>query len=450
MAMIDDYAQLASRLFNNPVLPPQEGSRRVLDYASANNPFAAQIAALPQRIDEGLRPLSSSQRRQVTAVLLAALDSLGVSLTTAERLLALSDPAQFVLTGLTKLRAKLATLQLGVRHATFVSGLTAPQMRWLANYRAVRPDVEIRALPTQALRVLPVSASLDGGGLLGDQVAAPEMIRGVNSSTHGVCGVTTSCTVVVEYTEMGARSALLSTRGASIFPAQFVGDVAAPPDPGAVTCDLSALRRRLILPMGTGAIGSREILRALAAPGICRTAAGSTTKLIAATVIESAARDVLFDSAQVSVARRRSLASQIASLMDSITRTDVTFGIASVLRKALDLPSFVGPLAHMLERRMLPRFPDEVLAGIVVGSAGPRATTTFNFDGVPIACWKRAADGSAYLSACVDGAPEADLPLAVSSALTARNCTPDEPLLDCAAAIEASPPDAQGFAWTDR
>lgn len=449
MAMVDDYAQLASRLFNNPVLPPQEGARRMLDYASGNGPFAAQIAVLPQRIGEALRPLSSSQRRQITAVFLAALGSLGASLSSAERIVAQTDPLQFVVTGLAKLRAKMATLQLGVRHATFVSGMTAQQMRWLSNYRAVRPDVDIRALPTQVLRVLPVSASIDAGGLLGDQVSAPEMIRGVNVSTNGVCGVSTSCTVVVEYTEMGARSALLSTRGASIFPAQFVGEVAAPPDPGTVICDLTTLCQRLVLPMGTGAIGNREILRALAAPGVCRTAAGNASKLVAATVLEFALRDVLFESAQVSVARRRSLAGQIAPLMDSGTRADV-FGSASVLRRAFDLQSFITPLGHMLERRMIPRFPDELFEGIVIGSAGPRATTRFNFEGVPIACWKRAPDGRPYLSACVDGAPDADIQLAVSSSLAARNCTPDQRLLECAAAIQASPADAQGFLWADR
>jgi hypothetical protein len=99
MAMVDDCAQLASRLFNNPVLPPQEGVRRMLDYVSGNDPFSAQIALLPQRIDQALRPLSSSQRGQITAVFLAALGSLGVSLTSAERILALTDPIQFVVTG---------------------------------------------------------------------------------------------------------------------------------------------------------------------------------------------------------------------------------------------------------------------------------------------------------------------------------------------------------------
>jgi len=405
LAVRDDYLTVDDRLLNNPLLAA-DARQRLVDYATKTNPLVNRIALLPQSIDQALRQLPSVLRNRVILAFLAALDYLNTPLTPAERAKAQTDPVGFVVAGLAKLRAQLALLELGVRHATFVSGMTANQMHWLGNYRAIRRDVDIRPLPIQLLRVAPQASGIDLGGSLVGQVSAPEMIRGVNASTHGACGVRTSCTVLLEYTEMGARSALFSTRGAMVMPAQFLGDVGLSPDP-LITCDLAALLRHLVLPFGLGQIGNREILRALSAPDVCRTASGQATRLASAALLNPAFRDLLFASPHLAVATSQQLAADLAPLIDGNVRAGLSFGVVNTLSKKLSPRSFLDELERMLESGLMPRFPDELLAALVLSSTPTQGTTTFDFDGVPIACWKTGAEGDPYLSACPDAAPAA-------------------------------------------
>jgi len=261
--------------------------------------------------------------------------------------------------------------------------------------------------------------------------------------------VSTSCTVLLEYTEMGARSALLSTRGAVVMPAQFLGDVGLSPDPliTPITCDLAALRRRLVLPFGLGQIGNREILRALSAPDICRTTLGPATRLAAAVLLTPAFRDLLFNAPHLAAATTQQLAGDLAPVIDGNVRAGMSFGVVNTLWRGLPPQSFIDELERMLESRLMPRFPDELLAALVLSSTPTRGTTTFDFDAVPIACWKTGANGNPYLSACPDAAPGADLQIAISTGLAARNCRSDQLLSECAAAIQRLPADAQGFLW---
>lgn len=431
----DDYLALADRLRDN--LLSGDGRQPILDYATRLSKFQAALDQLPKNIDLALHGLTAAQRQQVMAQVISVLDKLAVPLTPADRAQATSDAVGFVITALTKLRATLATMELGVRYATFVSGMTAEQTHLLANYRAIHPNVVLRALPLQLLRVTPVSSVAGVPGALGDQVLAPEMIRGVNASTHGACGVTSSCTVLVEYTEMGARSALLSTHGASVMPAQFHGDVGVSPDPllTPTTCDMTTLHARLELPFGAGLSGDRELLRAISTPGVCRTASGNATRLASSIVLGTVLRDLLHAPAELANAQRTTLASDVGALVVPTS----SFGLLTLLRNALSFPGFLDVLEHTLEQRLMPRFPAELVAALTLSALPTKGTVTFDFDGVPLACWKADPSGQRYLSPCLDAVVPSDIQLAVSTELEARYCKPGDALLACAAKIAAVP-----------
>ena len=443
-----DYLALAERLRGQREIPDQAVDA-LLAYAR-DNPYAREIALEPRRIADALNQLPAQHRRLAIARVLQAIDRLQVPVTAEERARAYTDPVGFMLAVLPRVRAKLATLLFGVRHATFVSGLTAVQKRYLAAYRRVRPDVLLRTLPIHVLRALPASATLDGGGLLGDGVSAPEMIRGVNAQTGGVCGHTSACTVIVEYTEIGARSALLSTRGATIMPALFVGDVRIGADLGrGVTCDTAALRQRAPLPVGMGLLGERQLLRALGTEGVCRGPGGAPSRLAAAALLSRSYRNLLFDTSLLSIARRRHLAADIRRWSDRDGGRHLGV-VGTVLRELTDARDLLlARFAQASLGALVPRFPAELIAGVAVAGASEQPDTArFDFDGVAIACWKRAADGSDHLSACPDNAPGADLEGAVAAGLESRDCGAGADLDVCAASIREPAPDDRGYLWT--
>jgi hypothetical protein len=441
-----DYLAVADQLIAMFGVTPPADIQRLIDYAVTGNPNVAQLDQLPARIAAAMNALPSFLRRQIAAEVLRGLDRLQVPLTAAEREQASSNPVQFVLAAPLRIRAKLATLLFGVRHARFVHGMTTEQVRLLGHYRAIRPDVTLSALPLQLLRVVPISSVIDGGSELGS-VSAPLMIRGVNASTGGVCGLTTSCTVIIEYAEIGARSALLASRGASIMPAQFVGEVAvaAAPPP---RCDIAALRRRLILPFGIGVLADREISRVIPEPGICTGSATTSSKLSSSIALADAYRGLLFEPAQLSAFRRKQLSSELQGLVATDSRVLGRLGIVGTLLRLLDPRGFFDRFSHRQFSRLMPRFPDELVAGLIVASRSAPKAMTFDFDGIAIACWKRGADGGPYLSACPDDAPPADIQVATAETLEARHCTGID-LIGCVTAIQAGPPDARGFLWID-
>jgi hypothetical protein len=449
----DDYGALADQLIAMTDHATQAQGQALIDYAH-NNPSLADLDRMPARITAAMNHLPAVVRSQIAAALVAAMDSLRVPLTPADRAQAVSDPVQFALGVPTRVRARLATMVLGVRYATFISGMTADQTRYLDHYAQMAAHATVAPLPIQVLRVLAIGSTFDQSGPLGDHASAPEMIRGVNASTNGVCGLTTQCTVLIEYTEIGARSALLSTRGASIMPAQFVGDVAVSSSAVIIptACDIQALRQHLVLPFGIDLLGDREILRVIGTPGICRGATtNATNRLSSAIALSSALRTLLYDPAQLPVARRGQLPSELVGLLATTPSAYAALGSVATMVASLDLESFFDRLSRTLYTQLMPRFPDQLIAGLIVSSsAAAPPTTRFDFDGFPIVCWKKSGTGP-YLSACLDSAPEPDLQDAVAAALEGQHCQQAGlGLTDCAAAIQAAPADADGFLWTDR
>jgi len=453
-ALRTDYVALADQVRSRSGQFLQADSARLVDYAVNGNPYVVESRLLPARVEAAMGVFTPVLRRAIVTAILGVLDKLQIPLSAVERDQALANPVKFVLVVPTKIRAKLANQLLGVRNATFVSGMTSEQVRLLGNYRQIRPDVVLAALPTTVIRVLPISSTLDTDGPLGGSVSAPVMLRGVNSTTGGVCGSRTSCMVILEYTEIGARSALLSTRGASIMPVQFVGDVAIAPATGTtgttpITCDIAALRRRLVLPFGFGLLGDREILRVISGSGICRTATGDAGTLPSLLLLTGTFRNLLFEPAQLSVSRRGQLPAEIARLIAGDGRVRDGLGIVSTLLRSLDLESYLMRFARTYYSRLMPRFSDDLIAGLLLSSGSAETTMRFDFDGVAIACWKEAVGGGTYLSACPDLAPEPELQVAAASVLEAGYCEPGAELNICAAAIQAPPPDPQGFLWID-
>jgi hypothetical protein len=260
----------------------------------------------------------------------------------------------------------------------------------------------------------------------------------------------TSCTVIVEYTEIGARSALLSTRGASIMPAQFVGDVVVGPDALAAptVCDIAALNRALALPFGMGLLGDREAAGILAASGICRTRSGPATRLASTLVLAGTFRTLLFETVQLSAQRRRQLPVELARLGDGSVLDRL--GNLSTFLRTVEPESYLTRFSRTYYTRRRSRFPAELIAALLLGSGPSPETVQFDFDGVAIACWKDGADRRPYLSACPETAPEEpDVQGATASILEARDCVGVSDLGECTAKIlTAAPPDGRGYLWT--
>jgi hypothetical protein len=430
-----------------------ENQRQGLIAYARNSPDVADLDAMPLRMTSALEQVSPARCREIAEALLDVLMVLGVPISDADRQLAESAPVQFALGVPTRVRTRIATMLLGVRHATFIGGMTFGDTRFFENYFYAAPGVRITTLPIQTLRVVPVASVF---GLVSEAggVSAPEMIRGVNAATNGVCGTSTQCTVLVEYTEMGARSALLSTRGAALLPVEFVGDVAVSASAllTPTSCDIEALRRHLVLPFGLEMLGDREIQRTVAAAGVCHTPSGDPANLLASAVtVSTLYRNLFYDAGLVPASQRDGIAREITDLLANTPGAQAALGSVGAILPQVDVDSFLTNLSRSLYTRLMPRLPDELIAGLIVTSSpSAPATTRFDFDGFPIACWKRATDGSTYLSACPGSAPDADSQDWVARALHDRLCQQGSlELADCATAIQALPPDSQGFLWTN-
>lgn len=455
-----DYARLQSIVTDQLALADRlaqmtdgvsQSQRQTLINAARNSAELTDVNALLAQMTAAMNQLPATLRRAIATALLSALSTLGVPITNDDRVLVVSNPVQFALGVLARVRAQLATMLLGVRHASFVSGITARDAKLLEHYLVAAPAVQVQPLPIQALRVVSL-ASLPDPGLPSSGASAPAMIRGVNATTGGVCGLTTQCTVIIEYTEIGARSALLSTRGASIMPVQFIGDVAASGSEliTPTSCDIAALRQHLILPFGMDLLSDREIQRVMLTPGICHTPSGAAANRPAAAItLGTLYRDLLYDSGLLSVAHRHSLPSQIAGLLASVPGATAALGAIGSILPQIDLASFLDAFSRRMFIQLMPRLPDQLLAALIVArSAAAPPTTRFDFDGIAITCWKQGASGT-YLAACPASAPDADTQDAIARTLTDRFCPQGSQASDCAAAIQAAPPDAQGFLWTD-
>lgn len=191
----------------------------------------------------GASQLGLSLRQSIANSFILHMSRLGITPTPEERvLLASTDPNQWVL-GLASLRARASTGQFGLRQVIFEAGFTTQQRDALTTYFSLRPDVLTRSLTAQSVAVRPTAQTLLDQN--GEQVVrnAVMQLRGVNVGAQGACGSTQSCNVVIEYTDVGARSARfmggLTDSSPVLVPVTFEANVrvAEPDFVGSIHCD---------------------------------------------------------------------------------------------------------------------------------------------------------------------------------------------------------------------
>jgi len=217
------------------------GALQTLAPPSAENPWQDALRAQQNELAMQLQQLPAAELRRLSDGVTAVAQHVGVV-----RAEAATRDAAALLDYLTQIRAHLAGLTYGVRRAAFISGLTQGEAELLSLYRQLRPDVSLRALPVTQLFVTPVAMATTQAGILSDRVLGSELIRSVNRASSGVCGHLDTCSVVIEYTELGARSALLSSVGAALMPVIFSGDVACAGKPfGPLAPPVSSVEARL-------------------------------------------------------------------------------------------------------------------------------------------------------------------------------------------------------------
>jgi hypothetical protein len=193
---------------------------QALDRLQTTNHWAIEAKALTAKLSRNLAQLPESNRKQLVLELGPISDRVAVKRPTNVLL-----TPEALLEFLTKIRAALAELSYGVRRATFISGFTKAEARLFSAYLDVRPDITVKALVVPKVFVSSVSQASTQVGVLDDRVLGVELIRSVNQASSGKCQSQNTCTVVLELTELGARTALLSVFGASLMPVIFSGDV---------------------------------------------------------------------------------------------------------------------------------------------------------------------------------------------------------------------------------
>lgn len=206
--------------------------------------LSQQIIAIQTSGSGGASQLGLDLRHSIANAFVLQMSRLGLTPTTAEQTqLSSDDPTQMV-TGLANMRARAAEGQFGLRQVIFEAGFTAPQRTALTTYLALRPDVSTRSLPVQSVIVKPTAQTLiDQNGQYVTRNAVMQ-IRGVNLGNNGACGSTSSCNVLIEYTDVGARAARFAGLGSTVpvlVPVTFEADVrvAEPDFVGSIHCDFT-------------------------------------------------------------------------------------------------------------------------------------------------------------------------------------------------------------------
>lgn len=214
-----EYARLVTRL--TPLLRGVDVESVMRVSAAApelESPWSLQARQLRAQLTAGVTALPDSGRQELSGALTPIANQLELSVPAR-------PSADELLQALAELRARLANRTYGVRRATFVSGLTRAEADLFSSYLSQKTDLVVRPLPLTKVFVSAVSQTTVQSGLLPDRVLGPELIRSVNAASQGACGRRDSCEVVIEYTELGARTALLATFGPSLMPVIFSGDV---------------------------------------------------------------------------------------------------------------------------------------------------------------------------------------------------------------------------------
>jgi hypothetical protein len=459
---------------------------------AAAAPYANGLTALEKAAQRLFAKLSAGDQRAIIQATLGLAARLDLTLDESERCLAGTDFIGLLFQLLPRFRASVANLTFGYRKATFVGGFDARQRDALALYRKIRPDVRIESLRAD-VGVHPTAQTAASPFATGGVAPSVMMIRGVNSQTEGMCGTTRACTVVLEYTEVGARSALLSTAGASLLPVTFFGRVAA--EPRSSNC-----RMRLAV-AGSGTSGAEtllpiptDLLDGLDAPAIVAPMAveGSTcTDEAAAAILNEGYFALLHERAQRSRAVRLGFAASAAerwarairepepapapiAIMGSgasfespksgappsdiltgqrpsvATQSGIEIGGGSTLGRILQALPLVArdlaleAIAGARTAAPWPLVPQDALGEIILVDAGAAEFIELPFDGAPIVCWRPGPVGPVMAACSADLAGRADTQLATSEAAAAA-CGPDAEVASCGEIIGNGPVDEDGF-----
>lgn len=439
---------------------------------SAAMAYANGLTALEAVARRLFGQLSTNDRRSIVAATMGLADRLNVILDANDFLLAQTDFVGLVFRLLPRFRASVAKLTLGYRTATFVGGFDARQRDALALYRRIRPEVRIESLSAD-VGVHPVAQTATSLYALGGVAPSVMMIRGVNLHTGGMCGNAQACTVVLEYTEVGARSALLATTGASLFPVTFFGRIVG--EPRRPTCRLIFAASASDTPSaGTPLPFPTDLLDGLDAPSVLQPAAveGSTcTEAEAAAILNESYFGLLHERAQRSRAVRRTFARNAAerwmtavavpaaksvpspsSPMALPTQLGLPIGLeggSALSRTILALPPAIRSLAldAISDRRFAaewPLVPEVTLREIVLVDTGAMGTIELPFDGAPIVCWRPGFPEPVMAACPANLASGADTQLSVSEAASTA-CAPGADVTECSDSINNGPVNDGGF-----
>lgn len=200
------------------------------------------IQALVNGGAEGAGSISVELRQSIANSIVLQLSRIGVTPTSQEQTKLDSDNPQEWVTGLGSLRARASEGQFGLRQVIMESGYTDQQQQVLRTYLELRPDVTARGLAVNRVYARPIAQTLidqQSGYITRPGVV---QLRGVNLGTQGACGGIRSCNVVIEYTNVGARSVRFQGGPTDVTPAlvpvMFEADVnvALPDFVGSVEC----------------------------------------------------------------------------------------------------------------------------------------------------------------------------------------------------------------------
>lgn len=165
-----------------------------------------QILALANDGSTGLSQLGLALRHDIASAFVLQMSRLGLTPTPIEQAQISSDTPSRMVVGLASLRSRAGEGQFGLRQYVFEAGFNVEQRNALQTYLALRPDVTTRSLAVQTVSVRPTAQTLiDQSGRYLTRNAVMQ-IRGVNLGNQGRCGSAQTCNVVVEYTDLGARS----------------------------------------------------------------------------------------------------------------------------------------------------------------------------------------------------------------------------------------------------
>jgi hypothetical protein len=202
------------------------------------------IAAIVSAGGGGLSQIENIElRKDIARAIVLGISRIGVSPTASEQGQIFSDNPDQMATGLSRLRSRAGGGQFGLRQVIFEAGFTVKQQDALRTYLLLRPDVTTRGLPVQNVRVRPTAQTLIDQNNQHITRDAVMQIRGVNLGNGGVCGSLASCNVLIEYTDVGARTVrfvgLATDLTAALVPVTFEADVrvAEPDFVGSIFCN---------------------------------------------------------------------------------------------------------------------------------------------------------------------------------------------------------------------